>query len=167
MNPVLPCSMISETDPQRHAITGVPQAMASISTRPKGSGQSIGNKRALAFPKNADFSLSPICRCFGLPSVREREEDRRRLAPDSTRRWPRCCLYKIDHPTRRRSNAGGLLDMPIENYRLTAGNAACDADCDLLEIEQFPTAFWFRASVNCCGSELRARVRCATVRYGW
>ena len=46
--------MISETDPQRHAITGVPQAMASISTRPNGSGQSIGNRSALAFPRKAD-----------------------------------------------------------------------------------------------------------------
>src|ERR1700758_2832973 len=44
MKPVFPSSMISETDPQRHAITGVPQAMASISTRPNGSGQSIGNR---------------------------------------------------------------------------------------------------------------------------
>src|SRR5712672_816823 len=60
MNPVFPFSMISETDPQRHAVTGVPQAMASISTRPNGSGQSIGNRRALAFPRKADFSLSPI-----------------------------------------------------------------------------------------------------------
>src|SRR5438552_17503979 len=60
MNPVFPFSMISETDAQRHAITGVPQAMASISTRPNGSGQSIGNRRALAFPRKADYSLSPI-----------------------------------------------------------------------------------------------------------
>ena len=47
-------------DPQRHAITGVPQAMASISTRPNGSGQSIGNRSATAFPRKVDFSPSPI-----------------------------------------------------------------------------------------------------------
>jgi hypothetical protein len=38
----------------------VPQAIASIMTRPKGSGQSIGNKSASALPRNACFSFSPI-----------------------------------------------------------------------------------------------------------
>lgn len=46
MNPVTPSSMISGTDPRRQAITGVPQAMASIMTSPNGSGQSIGNNKA-------------------------------------------------------------------------------------------------------------------------
>ena len=60
MKPVSPWSTISGTEPQRQAITGVPQAMASIITRPNGSGQSIGNSSAWALPRNADFSLSPI-----------------------------------------------------------------------------------------------------------
>ena len=38
-------------------MTGVPQAIASIITRPKGSGQSIGNRRARALPRN---SLLPL-----------------------------------------------------------------------------------------------------------
>ena len=41
-------------------MTGVPQAMASIITRPKGSGQSIGKRSAVALPRNAAFSRSPI-----------------------------------------------------------------------------------------------------------
>jgi hypothetical protein len=45
MKPVTPSSITSGTEPQRYAITGVPQAIASIITRPKGSGQSIGNKK--------------------------------------------------------------------------------------------------------------------------
>ena len=40
--------MISGTEPRLKAITGVPQAMASIITRPNGSGQSIGNNSAMA-----------------------------------------------------------------------------------------------------------------------
>ena len=46
MKPVTPSSTISGTEPQRQAMTGVPQAMASIITRPNGSGQSIGNSSA-------------------------------------------------------------------------------------------------------------------------
>jgi len=34
--------------------------MASIITRPKGSGQSMGKSRASAPPRKADFWLSPI-----------------------------------------------------------------------------------------------------------
>ena len=56
MKPVSPWSTISGTEPQRQATTGVPQAMASIITRPNGSGQSIGNSSAWALPRNADFS---------------------------------------------------------------------------------------------------------------
>ena len=37
--------MISGTEPRLNAITGVPLAIASIMTSPKGSGQSIGNKQ--------------------------------------------------------------------------------------------------------------------------
>ncbi|MOA61610.1 hypothetical protein D3C78_1867930 [compost metagenome] len=54
-NPVAPSSMISGVEPQRKATTGVPQARASIITRPKGSGQSIGKSRASAPPRKADF----------------------------------------------------------------------------------------------------------------
>ena len=43
-----------------NAITGVPQAIASIMTRPNGSGQSIGNSNAVASPSKALFSLSSI-----------------------------------------------------------------------------------------------------------
>ena len=56
MNPVRPSSITSGTEPQRQAITGVPQAMASIITSPNGSGQSIGNRSAAALPRKSDFS---------------------------------------------------------------------------------------------------------------
>ena len=46
MKPVTPSVITSGTEPRRNAITGVPHAMASIMTRPKGSGQSIGNNNA-------------------------------------------------------------------------------------------------------------------------
>ena len=60
MKPVTPSSITSGTEPQCQAITGVPQAMASIITRPNGSGQSIGNSSASALPRKSDFSASPI-----------------------------------------------------------------------------------------------------------
>ncbi len=41
-------------------MTGVPQAIASIITRPNGSGQSIGNSSAWAPERNAGFWLSSI-----------------------------------------------------------------------------------------------------------
>ena len=44
--PVTPSSITSGTEPLRQAMTGVPQAMASIMTRPNGSAQSMGNSRA-------------------------------------------------------------------------------------------------------------------------
>ena len=40
--PVTPSSTTSGVEPERKAMTGVPHAIASIMTRPKGSGQSIG-----------------------------------------------------------------------------------------------------------------------------
>jgi len=43
-----------------HAIAGVPQAMASISTRPNGSGQSIGSSNPIAPLRKSGFSLSEI-----------------------------------------------------------------------------------------------------------
>src|ERR1700730_13671306 len=58
--PVTPSSMTSGIDPQRNASTGVPHAMASIITRPNGSGQSTGNNRASASPRNFVFSRSLI-----------------------------------------------------------------------------------------------------------
>ena len=58
MNPVTPWSRISGTDPPRMATTGVPHASDSIITRPKGSGQSIGNSKAVAPPRKAPFSPS-------------------------------------------------------------------------------------------------------------
>ena len=48
MIPVTPLTMISGTEPRRSATTGVPQAMASITTRPNGSSQQIGNSIAQA-----------------------------------------------------------------------------------------------------------------------
>ncbi len=53
--PVTPSSTISGTEPQRNARTGVPQAIASIMERPKGSGQSTGNSSARALPRNSFF----------------------------------------------------------------------------------------------------------------
>ena len=41
----------------RKAMTGVPQAIASIITMPNGSGQSIGNSNASASPRNCAFLL--------------------------------------------------------------------------------------------------------------
>ena len=41
-------------------MTGVPQAIASIMTSPKGSGHRIGNSSARARPRNSDFFASEI-----------------------------------------------------------------------------------------------------------
>jgi len=60
MKPVKPSSMTSGTAPRLKAITGVPQAIASIITRPNGSGQSIGASKATAPLRNSDFSQSLI-----------------------------------------------------------------------------------------------------------
>ena len=57
MAPVTPWSMISGTEPWRKASRGVPHAIASIITKPNGSGQSIGNKSANAWPKNGLAAL--------------------------------------------------------------------------------------------------------------
>jgi hypothetical protein len=54
--PVTPWSTISGIDPRRQAITRVPQAIASITTSPNGSGQSIGKRRAAAFPRKSAFA---------------------------------------------------------------------------------------------------------------
>src|SRR4051812_11492956 len=55
--PVIPSSMTSGTEPDLKAMTGVPQAMASIMTRPNGSGQSIGNSNAAAPARNCRFII--------------------------------------------------------------------------------------------------------------
>ena len=63
--PVTPSSMTSGTAPRRKATTGVPQAMASIMTRPNGSGQSIGKSNAAAF-----FSRSVLASSLTSPTSR-------------------------------------------------------------------------------------------------
>ena len=60
MKPDTPSSSTSGTEPRLNAITGVPQAIASIITRPNGSGQSIGNSSACAPPRKSAFWLSLI-----------------------------------------------------------------------------------------------------------
>ena len=72
MKPVRPSSITSGTEPRLNAITGVPQAMLSIITRPNGSGQSIGNSSACAPDRNAGFWLSlisPMNSTHGLASI--------------------------------------------------------------------------------------------------
>ena len=46
MNPVTPFSSTSGTEPFSNAMTGVPQAIASIITSPNGSRQAIGKQEA-------------------------------------------------------------------------------------------------------------------------
>src|SRR4029077_10377654 len=58
--PVTPSSTISGMAPSFQTITGVPNAMASITTRPNGSGQSIGKTSAAALPRKAGLSASLI-----------------------------------------------------------------------------------------------------------
>ena len=57
MNPVRPSSITSGTEPRLNAMTGVPQAMASIITRPNGSGQSIGTSSATRAAQELGFVL--------------------------------------------------------------------------------------------------------------
>src|SRR5215472_15595768 len=71
MKPVMPSSTTSGAEPRLNAITGVPQAIASIITRPNGSGQSIGTNNVIAPLKNSDLSrslISPIYSQFLLAS---------------------------------------------------------------------------------------------------
>src|SRR6202521_5845955 len=46
---------ITVTAPCLYAMTGVLQAIASIKTKPNGSGQSMGNNSVRAFPRNPSF----------------------------------------------------------------------------------------------------------------
>ena len=57
MKPLTPSAITSGTEPLRKAITGVPADIASIITRPKGSGQSIGNSSARACPRKSHLAL--------------------------------------------------------------------------------------------------------------
>ena len=54
--PVTPSVITSGTEPRRKATTGVPHAIASIITRPNGSGQSIGKSTPCARPRNASLA---------------------------------------------------------------------------------------------------------------
>jgi hypothetical protein len=51
---------VSGSAAARAATTGVPQASASMITRPNGSGQSMGKSSAAALPRNSSFSCSSI-----------------------------------------------------------------------------------------------------------
>jgi hypothetical protein len=54
--PVWPSATTSGTEPLPQAITGVPQAMASVMTSPNGSGHWIGNNNAAAPANSSAFS---------------------------------------------------------------------------------------------------------------
>ena len=55
MNPVWPSATTSGTEPLRQAITGVPHAMASVITSPKGSAHWTGNNNAAAPASRSAF----------------------------------------------------------------------------------------------------------------
>ena len=74
MNPVLPSSMISETDPQRHAITGVPHAMLVASVLAGGLWDAYGP--AATFLAGSGFAAMAL---IGLIFVRDRV---RETSPD-------------------------------------------------------------------------------------
>jgi len=67
MKPVSLSSITSGTEPRLNAITGVPQLIASIITKPNGSGQSIGINRPTAPERKAGFSRSPISPIISTP----------------------------------------------------------------------------------------------------
>lgn len=56
-----PSTTISGAAPSGRVITGVPQAAASVNTRPKGSGQSMGHTTARARPRSATFTAWGGC----------------------------------------------------------------------------------------------------------
>ena len=76
MKPVTPSSTISGIAPLSQAMTGVPQAIASITTSPNGSGQSIGNNSAAALPRKAAFSASPISPIYSTSIAVDQRLDR-------------------------------------------------------------------------------------------
>src|SRR5881396_1717244 len=57
--PVTPSSTTSATAPRRRPITGVPQAIASIMERPKGSANSTRCSSATAEPSSSSRSFEP------------------------------------------------------------------------------------------------------------
>jgi hypothetical protein len=67
-----PSLITSGTDPRGHAMMGVPHAIASIITRPNGSGQLMGNSNPSALPRK--FLLFSIVHfaheCAPFPSMR-------------------------------------------------------------------------------------------------
>src|SRR5262245_47749708 len=71
MKPVNPSSMISGTEPLLNAMTGVPQAIASINTKPKGSGQAMGASSAMAPLKARLFAVADLA---DILDVRGREQ---------------------------------------------------------------------------------------------
>ena len=70
MNPVSPSAITSGTDPRGWAITGVPHAMDSVITSPKGSSQSIGNSTPLDRDIRSAFSCTEISPSTTVPSGR-------------------------------------------------------------------------------------------------
>src|ERR1700738_3973598 len=58
--PVSPSPITSGTEPLLNATTGVPLAIASIMTSPKGSGQSIRKSSAIARPRNSPLSFVAV-----------------------------------------------------------------------------------------------------------
>src|SRR5436853_2415879 len=75
--PVSPSSTISGTEPLLNAITGVPQAIASINTKPKGSGQAMGASSAMAPLRKRDFSpslISPTYSTSGHPKIHSADQ---------------------------------------------------------------------------------------------
>src|SRR5262245_4632391 len=69
--PVSPSSTISGAAPPLNAITGVPQASASMNTNPKRSGQAVGASSAMAPLRKLDFSASPISPMYSTSGGRE------------------------------------------------------------------------------------------------
>ena len=78
MKPVTPSSMISAIAPLSQAMTGVPQAIASITTSPNGSGQSIGKqKRRRVAEKRLLLRLADLADIFDVDAVDQRLDRRR------------------------------------------------------------------------------------------
>src|SRR3954447_5350998 len=75
--PDCPSSMISETEPLSHAMTGVPLDIDSTITSPNGSGQSMGNRSASASPRKAFFCRSSISPMNSMAWVIQQGFDRR------------------------------------------------------------------------------------------
>ena len=70
--PLRPCSMISGQGPRRVAITGVPQARASMAAVAPGSSQEIGISTALARPTSSSLPAPPTVPTQRIRPVLER-----------------------------------------------------------------------------------------------